>query len=165
VGYNEKMGSKICRKCGEVFPTWITIDGKERNLGNRRFCLVCSPFGSRNTKRDDPARQTVYGTPYRTWPEEKRAAHRAYVLKRGNDLKLELIKEFGGGCQHCGYNRCARALHFHHRDRKTKSFGMIARNLRLKSAEAVSKEAKKCDLVCVRCHAEIEAGLVPNKNT
>jgi hypothetical protein len=41
----------ICRKCGEHFPNRIYIDGKERVLNSRKYCLICSLFNSRNTRK------------------------------------------------------------------------------------------------------------------
>lgn len=41
---------KICELCGKEFPTLIVIDGKKRNLKNRKHCLDCVPFGTRLTE-------------------------------------------------------------------------------------------------------------------
>ena len=38
-----------CRKCGERIPYLIKIDGKTKNLGNRKFCLKCSPYRGHNS--------------------------------------------------------------------------------------------------------------------
>lgn len=40
---------KICEACGEEFPGVVLIDGIRRNLGSRKYCLICSPFGFHNT--------------------------------------------------------------------------------------------------------------------
>ena len=40
-----------CKKCQANFPNRIKIDGKEKNLGNRSYCLDCSPYGEHNTKK------------------------------------------------------------------------------------------------------------------
>jgi len=50
------MREKNCRKCRSILPATAIIDGKRRSLKNRKFCFVCSPFGSHNTKKDDPSR-------------------------------------------------------------------------------------------------------------
>ena len=42
---------KICEKCKKEFPYWVSINGKKRNFKNRKYCLECSPFGSKNTKK------------------------------------------------------------------------------------------------------------------
>jgi len=39
-----------CRKCLTGFPNLVVVGGKQRNVGNRKFCLQCSPFGQRNTR-------------------------------------------------------------------------------------------------------------------
>ena len=40
-----------CKKCGSQFPIRIEINGKWRNLGSRKYCISCSPFGSKNTTK------------------------------------------------------------------------------------------------------------------
>ena len=40
-----------CVKCGADFPYWVLIEGRRRNLGSRRYCLNCSPFGSGNRRQ------------------------------------------------------------------------------------------------------------------
>jgi hypothetical protein len=41
---------KICKKCNIKFSTRVNIEGKFRNLINRKFCLNCSPFLQHNTR-------------------------------------------------------------------------------------------------------------------
>jgi len=40
----------ICKKCNTIFPFLIKINGQMKNLGKRKYCLTCSPFGKHNTK-------------------------------------------------------------------------------------------------------------------
>ena len=72
--------------------------------------------------------------------------------------KATLLAEAGGACVACGYDRCAAALHFHHRDPATKEFAIGGRGL-AHSIDRLRLEAAKCDLLCSNCHAEVEAGL------
>lgn len=37
--------TKVCNKCGKEFPSRIVIDGIERDIKRRKYCLDCSPFG------------------------------------------------------------------------------------------------------------------------
>jgi hypothetical protein len=80
----------VCQKCAGKFPTWVTIDGRPRNLSNRKRCLSCSPFASgvkpsdvdpqafaravaRNTTIAGVVREmgyTVHSTAYRTVQRE-----------------------------------------------------------------------------------------------
>lgn len=73
-------------------------------------------------------------------------------------LKATVVAEAGGKCVVCGYNRSIRALHFHHRDPKTKIFQIGTKHC--SSIAKLRKEAAKCVLVCSNCHMEIEDGLL-----
>src|SRR5262249_49175277 len=55
-----------------------------------------------------------------------------------------------------GYDRCLRALTFHHRDPSQKVFPLDARNCANRSEGVLAGEAAKCDLLCANCHAEVE---------
>ena len=68
-------------------------------------------------------------------------------------IKNALIKFKGGKCERCGYNKCSRALEFHHLDPTQKDFG-ISKNLS-KDFDILKQEVNKCILVCSNCHAEI----------
>lgn len=153
----------ICRKCQSSFPNLVNIDGKTKNLCNRKFCLECSPFGTRNTKPDDPARKSVFGQKdykkesYSKWNEEVKALNRARTWKRGEERKQKLIDLKGGSCKECGYKRCSRSLSFHHRDPSQKSFALDTRAIRGLKWETLLQEVEKCDLLCLNCHMEFHA--------
>lgn len=70
---------------------------------------------------------------------------------RRRRIKKTLVDEFGGMCEDCGYDRCIGALHFHHKDKSTKSFHVSSRSL-----TSAREEAKKCALLCSNCHYERE---------
>lgn len=55
-------------------------------------------------------------------------------------------------CQICGYNKCMRALEFHHKDPTQKDFG-ISRQLN-RNIDDLKAEVDKCILLCSNCHAE-----------
>jgi hypothetical protein len=63
--------------------------------------------------------------------------------------KSDLIERFGGGCQRCGYNRCSRALQFHHVD-------PIKRAARrsIETVAEVEAEPSRFMLLCANCHFE-----------
>ncbi len=81
------------------------------------------------------------------------------VAERRRKVKQILLDEAGGRCALCGYDRCARALHFHHRDAAGKAFG-VGQGGYTHGIEAIRREAEKCVLLCSNCHAEVESGLV-----
>ena len=72
-------------------------------------------------------------------------------LTRG--MFLAKIKEARGGkCIRCGYDRCFKALEFHHIDPSKKDFTIS--NDHFKLLEAI-EETKKCVLICSNCHKEL----------
>jgi hypothetical protein len=83
----------------------------------------------------------------------------ASVSRRRRKVKEVLVAEAGGACCVCGYDRNARALHFHHLDPSQKRHEINARGAGM-AIELLRTEAKKCVLLCANCHAEVEAGLV-----
>lgn len=66
------------------------------------------------------------------------------------EKKSIMVKEFGGKCSICGYNKYISLLHFHHTDPSKKEF-TIAHD---RTLEKLREEAKKCVLLCSRCHGE-----------
>lgn len=82
----------------------------------------------------------------------------AHVVARRRRVKEQLVAEAGGCCVLCGYDRCLRALQFHHIDPATKEFAIGPRGVTYSIARARA-EAAKCVLLCGNCHAEVEAGV------
>lgn len=77
------------------------------------------------------------------------------VNHRRRKIKRELIEEFGGKCELCGYSKHPAALQFHHRSPEEKEFGISSSSN--KGIDRLREEAKKCMLVCANCHAIIHA--------
>lgn len=89
--------------------------------------------------------------------------HNGY-LKRKSDViarverlrrkrMLRLIDHKGGMCIKCGYDKCAGALDFHHRDPSMKRFNLTVKNM-TKAWHIILAEVEKCDLLCANCHRE-----------
>jgi hypothetical protein len=143
------MPDRIC-VCGNIIPNRIKVDGIERELKNRVRCLSCSPFTLRNNRQPSGLTtrpRTNQNEKYRRWQEKAR-----------RERKAKLIVLLGGKCSVCGYNRCADALEFHHRDPSTKLFP-LGKDRLLKRWDLVLEEARKCDLLCANCHRELEERL------
>ena len=79
------------------------------------------------------------------------------VSARRRTVKRTLVEEAGGRCVRCGYDRFVGALQFHHRDAKGKRFGLAQKGATI-SIDRLRAEARKCDLLCANCHAEVEHG-------
>jgi transposase len=87
-----------------------------------------------------------------------RCCRREAVARRRRAVRAAIIKEAGGKCAMCGYDRYVGALQFHHLDPSQKAFGLSAHGI-TRSLERVRAEAKKCVLLCGNCHAEVEGGV------
>jgi transposase len=83
----------------------------------------------------------------------------AAVSQRRRKVKQLLVRDAGGACRLCGYDRCVTALEFHHLVPAEKRFSLGHRGVARSLAKA-RLEASKCVLLCANCHAEVEAGLI-----
>lgn len=89
----------------------------------------------------------------------KRIEDRRDSQARRRALKEWAVAHMGGKCSLCGYDRCIRALEFHHPDPGEKDFDVSSR---LGSAEeTLTVELEKCVIVCSNCHREIHDGFYP----
>ncbi len=134
----------ICNKCNESFPNRIQIDGKYRNICNRKYCLTCSPFGVHNTKQLH-------------LPKKVRKKYDAnYIYRKGRRLehKKALLEIVGNKCSNCVYDKCIGAIDFHHKDPSTKLFE-ISKALYSRGCNSLVQEVMKTVPLCRNCHAEI----------
>jgi len=83
---------------------------------------------------------------------------KAAVTKRRKKLRSMAVEYGGGKCQICGYKKSQRALSFHHKNPKEKSFGISVRGL-TRSWDKIQKELDKCILICANCHMELHDGI------
>lgn len=106
------------------------------------------PYKDKN-KRIEYARE--YGA---TWYQR----HKDEVMERGKRTKNE-IKEWYREykrtlyCMICGENHPA-CLQFHHRNKAEKAFNIADMARRPTSKKRIIDEIKKCDVLCVNCHAK-----------
>ena len=149
----------VCKKCGVYFPNRVIIDNKERNLGSRKYCLCCSPFGRNNRKTLEKIQNDVciicgkklVGS--QTHYCSKKCKNKSMWTIRRWRIKKKLIDLMGGKCEVCGYDKCMAALEFHHIDVNEKEFSLT--NAYKKSEKEIKAEIKKCMLLCSNCHREI----------
>lgn len=106
--------------------------------------------------------------PYKD-PDERKRYHRQYHkkyyqahkqrFKTDSVNRRKRIKEaiyafkIAKGCRICGYNRCASALGFHHRD-GDKKFSISRAVARGWGEARIYDEIAKCDVLCANCHHE-----------
>jgi hypothetical protein len=83
--------------------------------------------------------------------------HQNYATqqRRGYERRSQLIALKGSSCEICGYSKNQAALCFHHIEPKMKSFQIDLRRCSNSSWDGLLKEADKCRLLCLNCHAEL----------
>lgn len=156
----------VCKKCDKYFKTKIVIDGKERNLNHRKFCLDCSPFGQHNTRditKPSRGRSRKKKTEFicKTCKKARKEIGTnaecgvCRAKKRRTEMKEKAIKWLGGKCKICGYHKCYNAFDIHHVS--DKSFDLS--NSWAKAWEKIEKELENTVLLCCRCHREVHAGM------
>ncbi len=147
---------KICETCGASFKRLVQIDNKLKDLGSRKNCLACVPYGKRVYKNKQGTIcvcvlcKKRYA--YRKGSGSLQKCKECYSRLARHALKLKAVTYKGGACIFCNYSKCVEALEFHHTDPKKKKF-QISGNLTRKW-ETIKKELDKCILVCANCHRE-----------
>jgi len=77
-----------------------------------------------------------------------------YRQLKNKEKNLPIINEYKSkGCYVCGYNKCTRALEFHHID-PTQKYKEIGNMLYHNTTEQLVEELKKCVVLCANCHKE-----------
>jgi len=143
----------VCVKCQKYFKGGERIEGKYRNLSNRKYCRECSPFGGHNTQKLHLTLE---------YNKTKRKSGCYYNVKKyRHNLKRKCVDYLGGKCELCGYSKSMRSLVFHHRNPEKKDF-TISR-MSCKSFSSIKIELDKCQLLCSNCHGEAHDFLEKNK--
>lgn len=151
-------GIRPIAKLLETSPTnvryWVQKYGlelKQKPFG-QGYIAQRTPFQCGQCGETDPSK--FYGHKRRMCGP----CHNAYNIKNGQDKRLRAIKELGGRCISCGFDRFSCSLDLHHKDRKGKDPNY--RSMRGWSWQKILLELKKCVLLCKNCHAAIHAGLL-----
>ena len=55
------MKTQTCACCSKDFNIFVKIDEKWRNLSNRKFCLSCSPFGTKDRRHPNERAKDILG--------------------------------------------------------------------------------------------------------
>lgn len=78
------------------------------------------------------------------------------MITRATKRRLKYINAFGGKCQRCGYNRCLRALQFHHKDAETRKDWPQENGRTSGKVSTAELEAhpEHFELLCANCHFE-----------
>lgn len=161
--------TRTCKACGEMMPTSFLFNGEKKFLNQRTKCLTCAPFIPA-TNRDHIQKlksggKIVCDNCYKVYIRDRKKGH-GYVYcnsctvnKRRDGNKQWALDYKGGACQNCGYDKCARALCFHHLDPSKKEME-INSSFAARSQKVRQAELDKCILLCANCHMEVHDELV-----
>ena len=75
-------------------------------------------------------------------------------------VNQHLAEAFGGKCTICGYDKEISAFDYHHVDPKSKKMLVSAAISSGLAWATIIEEARKCTMICCRCHRELHAGVV-----
>lgn len=147
-----------CSGCGKLFSR-PTIDGHVVKTGRmRKYCENCRPVGLTKKKKEDPNGDSVCSICGKKYNYNRKKGHTTtkcgtcIVNIRRFQVKNRAIAYKGGKCEVCGYNKCVRALVFHHKDVSQKDFSLGGNHCR--KWKNIQAELDKCSLLCSNCHAE-----------
>jgi hypothetical protein len=147
-----------CLKCGHEFKNRVKINGSIKILNRRKYCLECSPFGQRNTKRlhlpqrnKDSKKQCPQCGRNFKWNKNNICwTCRSFNRRKFNRNKgLEYL---GNKCTNCGIDD-QDVLTFHHKNRKKKKDNLSS--LWHNNWKEIKQELDICELLCANCHMKL----------
>lgn len=129
--------SSPIKRCGSCHQNKELADFNRKGKGHQSRCRECN---------------AAYG---REWHQQNRDAVIARKLKRKRAnrawiAELKMVR----GCNRCGYNRCSRALDFHHLESDKEV--SVANGMDMARGRLLA-EIEKCELLCANCHREEHA--------
>ena len=114
---------------------------KELNCSRSTISIHCRNYGIGGDKRKILT------------DEERKKANYIHVKTHRQKMKEKAVQYKGGKCIKCDYDKCIRALEFHHLVPNEKDFN-ISRYSVL-SWDKIKIELDKCILICSNCHREL----------
>ena len=140
----QKSTKKYCSKdCVNAMRRnkWANREKEEKikKLMPEKICPICG-----KTFRPKNASANQRTCCYNCMPDGVQLTRGAFLAK--------IKQQRGGKCIRCGYDKCLKALEFHHIDPNKKDFTIS--NDHFKLIDAV-EEIKKCILICSNCHKEL----------
>jgi len=162
-----KNSTATLAKRNELRKHWRqTIDPDSFPHEIERVCRDCKQlkmcrWSSSFTQTGSPEYKTRCDDCHNKYLNDLRKAKRPRVTSQALDRKYlakkRCVDYLGGQCVRCGYDRCIKAMTFHHRDPVGKEFTVS--QMLDRAWEVLRAELDKCDLLCFNCHMEEHCGL------
>jgi hypothetical protein len=142
---------RVYREELDISPSYSTICNKFGTWDEAKEAAGLEKYG--RVPREYCSKPSIIDMSREQWIELT-SNKRQYLKRRA---KLDRI-QLNQGCQRCGYDSNARALQFHHRNRKEKEFSISSAYINTQvNWDETKKEIKKCDVLCANCHAIVES--------
>jgi hypothetical protein len=115
---------------------------KNDKISTHFYCGYCGTFLPRSAFSPNSTRNVC------------RKHSTIYDRYRADELKRTVIKQLGGKCISCGYDKCIASLDLHHPNPSIKDGSWDT--LRKRSLQFILKHIKdqKLQLLCANCHRE-----------
>lgn len=142
---NSKTGlNNICRVCSAAKARLYYTKNKEKILSKNKI------YREKNLDKVRKLIKDYSVTYYEENKESIRYKQKQYI----KSIKEKCITYLGGKCSKCSYNKCYKALHFHHKDPELKIDKVSSLIKKRNDWDTIVKELDKCELLCANCHAE-----------
>lgn len=135
----EDRQTLCCKECNNHFPVDMFVKkGRNKSSGAMQFSSRCKPCYRKHVRS-----QPSYNV---------EAAYRTEKREIVNGIKRQ--------CVVCGYDRCKKALDFHHvTDDKEDGIAAMVMS-KEHTIDELMLELKKCVVLCSNCHREHHDGLI-----
>jgi hypothetical protein len=149
---------KKCLKCGNEFNNRIIVNGAIKVVNRRKYCIECSPFGKRNTKRihlpplDKNSKKQCPQCGKKFKWNKNNVCWTCRSFNRRKSHRSKGLDYLGNKCKNCGIND-PEVLTFHHHDRDNKYDNLSS--LWHRNWSIIKKELDKCELLCANCHIKL----------
>lgn len=136
--------------------------GDDRAIVNNDLINEINEYYTNHTIEETAKKFNVSRTTIIRYANNKRVKLTDYELRERNynhvktyrqKIKDRAVEYKGGSCVKCGYNKCTRALEFHHNNPNEKDFHLSS--YKVLSWDKIKDELDKCIMVCSNCHKEI----------
>lgn len=147
------MEKLTCRVCNIEKPIEEFAKHKRMKLGYDYICKKCN--SEKSTKWANNNRER-YLNRLKDWHKKNKEG--VYQKQKNRNLEIsKFIEDYKNdkSCSICGYNKCKKALHFHHVDEKEKEFNISESIRETTNIERIKKEIDKCIILCANCHIEL----------